>query len=594
MRRSVVSAPLFLAVAITVFETLPRARATAADCLPPDLFQPPTSSPTGPSPRRQALADFNQDGILDLAIATSDFEALNLSSGVQIRLGQGTAGDGFGTFDPPTTYSAGSHCTAVAVADFNQDQIADLAVANFGSDNVSILLGQGLGGIGSGFFGPPSQFAAGPDPHHLRTGDFDEDGHVDIAVANNGVASVSILLGDGNGGLAAPVSYPIADRSVGIASGDFNEDGILDLVASCNFAQSVAVLLGNGSAGQGDGTFAPAVHYPAGAEPYDLAVADFDEDGITDLAVANTTGGGIAILRGNGGGGIGNGTFGAPAIYVAGRNAPSVVAFDANQDGVLDLAYTHTNPPQVALLLGNGAGGIGDGTFSAGLDYAVGLNPAGLVSGDFDEDGAPDLAAIAHDQHQSWILLGACVTGPTPTTVSVALAEAQLGLVRIIWAGAWAPGTTATIQRRTLESAWEIIGRASANGSRRIELIDETPKVGTRSGYRLVVSSGSVEEFVGEVWVDVPAYELALDGARPNPAVDGRMSVWFTLPGPGAATLELLDLGGRRLVAHQVGTRGAGRHLVDLGAGRRLAAGVYLVRLTRGSRTLTTKLAFTP
>jgi hypothetical protein len=84
---------------------------------------------------------------------------------------------------------------------------------------------------------------------------------------------------------------------------------------------------------------------------------------------------------------------------------------------------------------------------------------------------------------------------------------------------------------------------------------------------------------------------FALDPVRPNPARGGAMTVRFTLAGPAAASLELLDIAGRRVAAHEVGSLGAGPHALDLGHGRDLAPGLYLVRLTQGTNTRTARVA---
>jgi hypothetical protein len=89
----------------------------------------------------------------------------------------------------------------------------------------------------------------------------------------------------------------------------------------------------------------------------------------------------------------------------------------------------------------------------------------------------------------------------------------------------------------------------------------------------------------------VPAVAFALEGARPNPAIDGRVSIAFSLPSGEPAKLELMDLAGRRLMERAVGGLGAGRHVVDLAAGGRLPAGLYLVRLTQGTNTRITRVA---
>jgi hypothetical protein len=92
-----------------------------------------------------------------------------------------------------------------------------------------------------------------------------------------------------------------------------------------------------------------------------------------------------------------------------------------------------------------------------------------------------------------------------------------------------------------------------------------------------------------ETWVDVPwPKRLFLAGAVPNPVV-GELSVRFALRGSEPATLELMDLAGRRIAKQEVGSLGIGPHVVSLGEGMSLRPGIYLIRLTQGTRSLSAK-----
>ena len=117
---------------------------------------------------------------------------------------------------------------------------------------------------------------------------------------------------------------------------------------------------------------------------------------------------------------------------------------------------------------------------------------------------------------------------------------------------------------------------------------------GTRYGYRLGIREGETESFAGEVWVEVPTgLSLALTGMEPNPAsVDVRVA--FSLPDARPTSIELIDLAGRRLRSIQVGSRGAGRHVLSLGKTGSLPAGVYLIRLLRDGQALVVKGVVTP
>lgn len=85
--------------------------------------------------------------------------------------------------------------------------------------------------------------------------------------------------------------------------------------------------------------------------------------------------------------------------------------------------------------------------------------------------------------------------------------------------------------------------------------------------------------------------EFALEGVRPNPANRNRLNVTFALPTGAAARLDLMDVSGRRVLARKVGSLGVGHHTVNLAAGRRVASGLYWVRLTQGAYQRTTRVA---
>ena len=148
-----------------------------------------------------------------------------------------------------------------------------------------------------------SPFAAGSQPYSVAVGDFNGDGIPDLAVANSGDNTVTVLLGNGSGGFTAATGSPFAAGSYpdSVAVGDFNGDGIADLVVANLYSNNVTILLGNGS-----GSFTPAGGSPfAAVSPSFIAVADFNGDGIADLAVTNgVSNGTVTVLLGNGSAGF--------------------------------------------------------------------------------------------------------------------------------------------------------------------------------------------------------------------------------------------------------------------------------------------------
>ena len=255
-------------------------------------FQAAVNYPAGGSATGAAVGDFNGDGKADLAV------------GVSAGFGNGSLaillGNGDGTFQAPVLWSVtGASPVSVAVADLNGDGKADIVTANFGNNEIqdygslSVLLGNG-----DGTFQPAVKYTVGSGPSSIVVGDFNWDGKADLAVASVGLApprelangSVSVLLGNGNGTFQAAVTYDngfLAPPVYGITAADFNGDGVLDLAIASS--GNVGIHIGNG-----DGTFQAVATYPS-PSPVSLVAGDFNGDGETDLAMADIAGAGILL-----------------------------------------------------------------------------------------------------------------------------------------------------------------------------------------------------------------------------------------------------------------------------------------------------------
>jgi photosystem II stability/assembly factor-like uncharacterized protein len=327
--------------------------------------------PAGNQPRSAAVADFNGDGVADLATGNAG------SDSVSVLLGNGD-----GTFRLPQVLAAGRVPWSVAAADFNGDRAPDLAVANSGTFNdpantVSVLLANG-----DGTFQAPQSFAVGTRPLCVVAGDFNRDGIPDLATANS--AGVAVLLGNGDGTFQPmrSVSAATSPYEIAIAVGDLSGDGVPDLAVTNFEAGDVSVLLG-----VGDGNFLLTQTVRTTApHPYALAISDLNGDGVQDLAVANLgqgpARGDVSVLPG-----AGDGTF-QPARHVAVDPIVrySLAAGDLNGDGAIDLATPG------GVLLGNG-----DATFQTARPFVTIDYPWFVVMGEFNADGKLDLAVQGVD-----------------------------------------------------------------------------------------------------------------------------------------------------------------------------------------------------
>ena len=176
--------------------------------------------------------------------------------------------------------------------------------------------------------------------------------------------------------------------------------------------------------------------------------------------------------------------------------------------------------------------------------------------------------------------------GIVATQLALASSEAYSDRVTLVWQGVNAGSLGATVSRREENGAWRSLGAAQRDGTDRLRFEDTTVAPGTRYAYRLGWNEEGTLQSSAESWIDVPAAaKLALEGLRPNPAV-GPIQVRFSLASGEAANLDLLDLAGRRVASREVGSLGAGSHLVRLDGGGRVAPGVYWVRLRTAARQL--------
>jgi hypothetical protein len=299
-------------------------------------------------------------------------------------LGAGTLAQNIG---PQVVHGVGGSPVSVAVGDFNGDGHPDIAMANQGG-SLSVLLGNG-----NGTFQTQVTYATGGSPYGVAVGDFNGDGKLDLAVTNNTSGTVSIYLGNGDGTFQSQVTYAAGPTPRAIAVGDFNGDGVPDLAVTDGSNSELSILLGNGN-----GTFGTAVTYPTGSTPFSITVGDFNGDGNLDLAVGNEgaptlT---VSVLLGNG-----DGTFRTQVTYAGGANPYSIVSGDFRGVGKLDLAVGDDTSTTVSVLLGNG-----DGTFQTRVTYPTGTGPLAAAVGDFNGDGKLDLVLANENAASVSVLLG--------------------------------------------------------------------------------------------------------------------------------------------------------------------------------------------
>ena len=336
-----------------------------------------------------ASADFNGDGIQDLALTGT--EGLQLS----IMLGESD-----GSFMPPAIYSTNLNPfgfgPSIAADDFNGDGFVDVIVAgspqsNF-SSNVAILFGNADGSLQSPSpISVPSNLA-----YYIFSSDFDGDGNLDIIANNNN--SVSVIIGHGDGTFEEPNILVEARGSIrGVTTDDFNGDGLTDLAITTSFGgqRKLEIFLG-----QGNFQFSTSQNFCFDGNVRDVVAADFDGDGLVDLATTEETVNiyyeytlSVVVFLGQG-----DGTFadGMSTTVDESDVIRDLHVVDFNGDGLQDLATGSTNGStnfyNVTIWENQGNGDFG-------FEDSIELNAdvLGIVSGDFNGDGAEDLAVALQD-----------------------------------------------------------------------------------------------------------------------------------------------------------------------------------------------------
>ncbi len=235
---------------------------------------------TGSFPSAIAVDDFDGDGYDDFAIASSSYHIVETYR---------ADSSGSGVFGGSNSYMVGQRPTGISSGDFNADGLPDLAVTGYDSNDVSILLGDTAN---PGVFGTAVAYSVGNAPTAIVSGLFNGDAALDLAVANSGDGTVTLLVGAGDGTFATGATAAVGGNPVAMVVGQYDDKTGFDLAVANKQSNSVTLLLG-----RGDGTFAQGDSLFTGrfSAPMSIVAADFDGDGKPELSVANSNWRTIAV-----------------------------------------------------------------------------------------------------------------------------------------------------------------------------------------------------------------------------------------------------------------------------------------------------------
>ncbi len=331
------------------------------------------------------LADLDRDGRLDVLAASK----LATTSAVAVYHNLGG-----GTFASPVTYQVGVSCSALAVGDLDGDLWPDVAISNAGNPStLKVLLNNAAGVLLAPSVIP---LANGALPADVELADLDGDGDRDLVTTSG--TNLAVLLNNGSATFAGPQLYPAQSNLLVVRLGDWNNDNRPD-AAVVKTAGAVAVMLNNGSGAFG----APNNVLGNTSTVSDLVVGDLNGDSRPDLASDNHSGDVRVCL------GLGGGAFGPQTTFISGGWSGLAIA-DVDGDGRADVVAARDQPNQLAVLLGDGHGNLGNGIPES-------LAASEFVWGDFNGDGRVDVAGPRPTSSQIAVRLALPTGGFGPETL---------------------------------------------------------------------------------------------------------------------------------------------------------------------------------
>src|SRR5262245_24390738 len=382
----------------------PRLNLEALDDRVVPAFFSPVNYAAGNVPQAIVTADFDGNGIQDLAVVSY------WDNTVSVMLGNAD-----GSYQAPLTAATNSNPRSLAVGDFDGDGKLDLGVAT--SYGVDVLMGDGAGG-----FGAPAHTGMWTDPTSIAVGDINHDGVLDLGVSSNYAYSgwygtyytgyVNVLMGNGDGTFSDSGSvFANYGYHTGVVLADLNGDLVDDVAAANTSYGTVTVMLNDGA-----GNLASTLGYYGGGGN-GMAAGDVDGDLDLDLVTSSSWSGAVLLNDGLG-------AF-TTQYYTTQTYSSDVALADFNHDGDLDIVTTaYSNDVTVVL-------GRGDGTFSPPIHSTAGAYPYSVATWDFNGDGWEDVVTANVDGNDVSILTNdqtwPPADAPLVTINDMSIAEGNLG-----------------------------------------------------------------------------------------------------------------------------------------------------------------------
>ena len=273
------------------------------------------------------------------------------------------------------------------------------------------------------FFSPKVDFTTGANPASIvAVADIDGDGKPDLIVVDRSTNTFSVLRNTSTAGnitaasFATKIDFATDSTPSSVAVGDLDGDGKPDIVITSLFPNKISIYRNTSTVGSIDNTsLAAQVDFVADtiSLPTSVAIADLDGDGKPDLAVTNSYGNTVCILKNTATvGSIDNKSFAATVDFTTGLGPTYVAISDIDGDGKPDLVVANYNAGSVSVLHNTTVSdSINTKSFAKKIDFVVGTGPHALAIGDFNGDGKPDIVVANQGSSTISILANQATTG---------------------------------------------------------------------------------------------------------------------------------------------------------------------------------------
>ena len=359
---------------------------------------------TGSGPHSVAAADLNADGLIDLVVCNQH------EGTVSVLLNTTMPGATTPTFATQQAFTVGTNPVAAAIADIDGDGQPDLIVANASSGTLSILRNTTAAGATAPSFDDQQTFATGSYPYSVAATDLDGDGKLDLAVANVGSGTLSLLRNTTAAGATtltfdAQQLIRVGTEPASVAVADFNADGRPDLVVADFIVGQASVLLNTTAAGAAAFSFADKQDLATDVSPVSVATGDFNGDGKRDAVVANSFTYTASVFINSTAAGAATATFSPAQASELGVVPASVAVADVNGDGMPDLISANQGGVGLSVLINTTATGSATPSFAAAQTFATGIGPVAVAAADVNGDGKPDLITANNSDSTLSVLL---------------------------------------------------------------------------------------------------------------------------------------------------------------------------------------------